>query len=93
MHDGDDECFDRRRRRQGTILASRVLSQLLIAREYDVKVSEIHGMSQRGGNVVTQVRFVQGLFADHCFGESDYIRPLKSWIRIRVLPYLKEGAA
>lgn len=42
---------------QGTILASRVLSGVVQAAGYDVKVSEIHGMSQRGGSVVTQVRF------------------------------------
>jgi indolepyruvate ferredoxin oxidoreductase beta subunit len=42
---------------QGTILASRILSACLIDAGYDVKMSEIHGMSQRGGNVTTQVRF------------------------------------
>jgi indolepyruvate ferredoxin oxidoreductase beta subunit len=42
---------------QGTILASRILSTCLIDAGYDVKMSEIHGMSQRGGNVTTQVRY------------------------------------
>ena len=42
---------------QGTILASRILSQVALSTGQDVKVSEIHGMSQRGGSVVTQVRF------------------------------------
>lgn len=42
---------------QGTILASRILSTALLSAGYDVKMSEIHGMSQRGGSVVTQVRY------------------------------------
>ena len=42
---------------QGTILASKVLSEGLMEAGFDVKMSEIHGMSQRGGNVSTQVRF------------------------------------
>ena len=41
---------------QGTILASKVLSEGLVRAGYDVKMSEIHGMSQRGGNVTTHVR-------------------------------------
>ncbi|KMO87709.1 indolepyruvate oxidoreductase subunit beta [Megasphaera cerevisiae DSM 20462] len=42
---------------QGTILASKILTMGLIAHGYDVKMSEVHGMSQRGGSVSTQVRF------------------------------------
>ena len=42
---------------QGTILASKILSEGLTKAGYDVKMSEIHGMSQRGGNVSTQIRF------------------------------------
>lgn len=42
---------------QGTILASKILSFALVSAGYDVKMSEIHGMSQRGGSVVTQVRY------------------------------------
>ena len=42
---------------QGTILASKILTQGLIENGYDVKMSEVHGMSQRGGSVSTQVRF------------------------------------
>lgn len=42
---------------QGTILASKVLSTCLVDSGYDVKMSEIHGMSQRGGSVTTQVRY------------------------------------
>ena len=42
---------------QGTLLASRLLGSLLIGQGYDVKVSEVHGMAQRGGSVVTYVRY------------------------------------
>ena len=42
---------------QGTLLASKLLGRLLLEKNYDVKVSEVHGMSQRGGSVVTYVRY------------------------------------
>lgn len=42
---------------QGTILASKILTQGLMENGYDVKMSEVHGMSQRSGSVSTQVRF------------------------------------
>ena len=42
---------------QGTLLASKLLGTLLVGQGYDVKVSEVHGMAQRGGSVVTYVRF------------------------------------
>ena len=42
---------------QGSLLASKMLGHLLLRAGYDVKVSEVHGMSQRGGSVVTYVRF------------------------------------
>ena len=42
---------------QGSLLASKLLGRLLLTRGYDIKVSEVHGMSQRGGSVVTFVRF------------------------------------
>ena len=42
---------------QGTLLTSRVLGGLAIAGGYDVKLSEVHGMAQRGGSVVTFVRY------------------------------------
>lgn len=48
---------------QGTILASRILSTALVSAGYDVKMSEIHGMSQRGGSVVTQVRYGKKVFS------------------------------
>ena len=42
---------------QGTLLASKLLGRILLTKGYDIKVSEVHGMSQRGGSVVTYVRY------------------------------------
>jgi len=59
---------------QGSLLASKLLGQLLIQEGYDVKVSEVHGMSQRGGSVVTYVRYgdsVASPVIDE--GEADFI--------------------
>lgn len=48
---------------QGTILASKILTQGLIENGYDVKMSEVHGMSQRSGSVSTQVRFGKKVYS------------------------------
>mgnify|MGYP000243640497 FL=1 len=48
---------------QGTILASKILTIGLIENGYDVKMSEVHGMSQRGGSVSTQVRFGEKVYS------------------------------
>ena len=48
---------------QGTILASKILSEALVEAGYDVKMSEIHGMSQRGGSVTTQVRYGEKVYS------------------------------
>jgi indolepyruvate ferredoxin oxidoreductase beta subunit len=48
---------------QGTLLASRVLGKMAESLEYDVKLSEVHGMAQRGGSVVTHVRYGEKVFA------------------------------
>ncbi len=59
---------------QGSLLASKLLGHLLSAEGYDVKVSEVHGMSQRGGSVVTYVRYgdsVESPIIDR--GEADFI--------------------
>lgn len=48
---------------QGTLLASRVLGNLAISLDYDVKLSEVHGMAQRGGSVVTHVRYGDKVYA------------------------------
>ena len=59
---------------QGTLLASKLLGRLLITRGYDVKVSEVHGMSQRGGSVVTYVRYGDKVYSPIIDkGEADLI--------------------
>ena len=59
---------------QGSLLASKLLGQLLIQEGYDVKVSEVHGMSQRGGSVVTYVRYGESVASPLIDeGEADFI--------------------
>ncbi|MBR4661828.1 MAG: indolepyruvate oxidoreductase subunit beta, partial [Clostridia bacterium] len=59
---------------QGSLLASKLLGRLLVDEGYDVKVSEVHGMSQRGGSVVTYVRFGDRVYSPLITeGEADYI--------------------
>ena len=59
---------------QGSLLASKLLGRLLVDEGYDVKVSEVHGMSQRGGSVVTYVRFGDKVYSPIIdSGEADLI--------------------
>ena len=77
---------------QGTLLASRILGNLLTARGYDVKVSEVHGMSQRGGSVVTYVKYGDKIYSPIIDkGEADIILAFERLEALRALPYLKEG--
>jgi indolepyruvate ferredoxin oxidoreductase beta subunit len=76
---------------QGTILASRVLSGVLQKVGKDIKVSEIHGMAQRGGSVVTQVRFGEEVASPIIpQGQADIILAFEKLEALRWLPYLKE---
>ena len=75
---------------QGSLLASKMLGYLLLSEGYDVKVSEVHGMSQRGGSVVTYVRYgskVASPVIDK--GEADYIVSFELLEAARWLPFLK----
>ena len=75
---------------QGSLLASKLLGHLLMEQGYDVKVSEVHGMSQRGGSVVTYVRYgdrVNSPVIDK--GEADYIVSFELLEAARWLSYLK----
>ena len=59
---------------QGTLLASKLLGKILIELGYDVKVSELHGMSQRGGSVTTYVKYGEKVYSPVIeSGEADYI--------------------
>ena len=75
---------------QGTILAADLLARTALASNYDVKVSEIHGMAQRGGAVTTVVRFgdkVQSMIAD--LGSADCVVSFETTEALRNLPYVK----
>lgn len=75
---------------QGTLLASKVLGHVLLGQGYDVKVSEVHGMSQRGGSVVTYVRYGDKVYSPVIDkGEADVIVSFELLEAARWLEYLK----
>ena len=75
---------------QGSLLASKLLGHLLLKEGYDVKVSEVHGMSQRGGSVVTYVRFGEKVYSPIIDkGEADFIVSFEKLEAARYLEYLK----
>ncbi len=77
---------------QGSLLASKLLGHLLLSEGYDVKVSEVHGMSQRGGSVVTYVRFGEKVYSPIIDrGEADFIVSFEKLEAARYLEYLKEN--
>ncbi len=77
---------------QGTLLASRILGNTVINEGYDVKVSEVHGMSQRGGSVVTYVKFGDKVYSPIIDrGEADIILAFEMLEAYRALPFLKKG--
>ncbi len=76
---------------QGSLLASKLLGHLLLTEGYDVKVSEVHGMSQRGGSVVTYVRFGEKVYSPIIDkGQADFIVSFEKLEAARYLEYLKE---
>lgn len=77
---------------QGTLLASRILGSAMLQKGYDVKVGEVHGMSQRGGSVVTYVRFGEKVFSPVIEqGEADVLLAFEQLEAARALPYMKSG--
>lgn len=75
---------------QGTLLASRVLGALAAELGVDVKVSEVHGMSQRGGSVITYVRMGERVSSPMVdLGEADYVIAFEQLEALRALPSLK----
>ena len=79
---------------QGTLLASRILGNTVIGQEYDVKVSEVHGMSQRGGSVVTYVKYGEKVYSPIIDkGEADFIVSFEKLEAARYASYLKIGGA
>jgi len=74
---------------QGTILATKILSAGLVDAGYDVKMSEVHGMAQRGGSVTTQVRFGQKVYAPIIGkGQADILVSFEAMEAIRLLEFL-----
>ena len=77
---------------QGSLLASKMLGKLLLSQGYDVKVSEVHGMSQRGGSVVTYVRYGEKVYSPIIDkGTADFIISFEKLEAARWVPYLKKG--
>lgn len=75
---------------QGTILASKIFTQGLLENGYDVKMSEIHGMSQRGGVVSTQVRYGDKVYSPIIGeGEADILVSFEEMEAYRWLRWLK----
>ena len=73
---------------QGSLLASKLLGRLLVDEGFDVKVSEVHGMSQRGGSVVTYVRFGDRVYSPVIEeGEADFI---VSFEKIEAARYIRD---
>ena len=77
---------------QGILLASRVLGCLAMAEGNDVKVSEVHGMSQRGGDVITHVRIGEEVYSPLIEeGTADVVIAFEQLEALRALPLLKRG--
>jgi len=77
---------------QGSLLASKLLGRILLTKGYDIKVSEVHGMSQRGGSVVTYVRFGDKVYSPVIDkGQADYIVSFELLEAARWTEYLKPG--
>ena len=79
---------------QGSLLASKLLGRLLVDEGYDVKVSEVHGMSQRGGSVVTYVKFGDRVYSPIIEeGEADFIVSFEKLEAARYIKDLRKGGA
>lgn len=75
---------------QGTLLASKLMGKAFMERGYDVKVSEVHGMSQRGGSVVTYVRYGDKVYSSLIEkGEADILISFEQLEAARWLSWLK----
>ena len=77
---------------QGTILISKMRTVGLTRMGYQVKMSEIHGMSQRGGSVSTQIKYGDDVYAPNIgLAEADMVISFEKSEALRALPYLKKG--
>ena len=79
---------------QGTLLASEILSEVLMQAGYDVKKAEVHGMAQRGGSVISHVRFGKKVYSSIIpEGEVDVLFGFELLETYRCLPLVKESGA
>ena len=77
---------------QGTLLASRILGHIAMELGHDVKVSEVHGMSQRGGSVITYVRMGEKVYSPMIEQKgADFVLAFEELEALRDLTYLKDG--
>ena len=77
---------------QGTILTSRILTEGLLKAGFDVKMSEVHGMAQRGGSVSTQVRYGEKVYSPlFGKGQADVCVAFERMEAVRYAEYLKPG--
>ena len=77
---------------QGTLLSSKIIGKVLVDKGFDVKLSEVHGMSQRGGSVVTYVKYGEKVYSPIVdLGEADYILSFEALEAARWTAYLKKG--
>ena len=76
---------------QGTLLASRILGKVAISEGYDVKMSEVHGMAQRGGSVVTYVKYGDEVYSPIISeGEADIVLSFEELEAYRWISYMKK---
>ncbi|OWZ83180.1 indolepyruvate oxidoreductase subunit beta [Natranaerobius trueperi] len=74
---------------QGVLLASELICEALLLKGYDVKKSEVHGMAQRGGSVVTNVRFAEQVYSPLITeGEADFLLSFEQMETLRWLDYI-----
>ena len=77
---------------QGTLLTSRIIGKTALKMGLDVKLSEVHGMEQRGGSVVTYLKYGEEVFSPIVGkGEADIILAFEELEAFRAIPYLKKG--
>lgn len=76
---------------QGTLLTGRIIGNHAMSKDLDVKMSEVHGMAQRGGSVVMQVKYGEKVHSPLVeLGEADIIFAFEKLEALRYLPYLKQ---
>lgn len=77
---------------QGSLLASRLLGEVFTSKGFDVKVSEVHGMAQRGGSVVTYVKYGDEVCSPVIEkGEADILVSFEELEAARYVPFLRKG--